>query len=284
MKKFNIRFAAVPMLMLGMLLAAGCDKETENEETDEVGTGKRLVKVTQVSFEEPWRDGQRLSDGGEGYFYDYTWSGNKLSGITNSKQSYVHTTLNYTGNKITSINVDSDYGEHHVITLNYQGDLLTGLIYGSTTITYEYDSDGHLVKSTKINNNDDNPHPRVLTYSWTNDNLTGFSKEYDDGIHTTYYEYDTKSNAFTSFPHAAIIVLGEMGFNICSLSKNNPVSERWDTSEHSEEYGTYEYSGDYPISLTTKRSAETGFEEYGYDSVVFYKATYYEYDDGTGRR
>ena len=280
----SLKVIAAMLCIATFGLTTSCDKDNEDDssvENNETNTGKHLVKRTVVDVEETWIN-NNSNAGEDGYTDEFVWSGNHLVKWKDGRYG-VEVYFNYTGDNV--ISASDGQGS---VEFTYEENMLTKMIDGNNVTTVQYDETGSIAYITRVNNDDDNPTPHPISFTWDNGNLTGVTRQGDDyEMHTTYYEYDTKACAFVGFPLAYFMVndFGRgrtSGFGRSNVtpfvSKNNPTS-----CSDAGRYGyVYQYEGDYPISAISNKYTQTDFD--GYDSIVFYTITYFEYDDGTGRR
>jgi hypothetical protein len=122
---------------------------------------------------------------------------------------------------------------------------------------------------------------------WSGRNMTTHNNYHDEL--TIVYTYDSKINVYRCLPRDLNIYYllcgGGNGFTapffdaFITLSENNPNNQRTTGTSidvSCDEYCHYEYDGDYPISYT--------HYVYLLGNLLRSCYTYYEYDDGTGKR
>ena len=202
--------------------------------------------------------------------------GNIGNFICHEHEQLCNDTLYYDGDFLSRITLGRRHYPGLDININNGDDYYVYPIYDSlcNIIDYnvaQYHNNGKLVRPKCISQ-------KNYEVVWSGRNMTTHNDYYYE--ETTVYTYDSKINVYRCLPRDLNIYYllcgGGNGFTpyfspFTTLSENNPNHELI-TGNGSAAYGHYEYDGDYPISYT-----------YYFPYYRSYH-TYYEYDDGTGKR
>ena len=277
----------VAVLMATVAFFASCEDDSDSDShNNHGGTGKMLVKITQISYTKYFENNNLQYTSGYADWTGFNWSGNNLTGVNNAEfyngtweTENIPYTFIYNGNNLTEIRMNGN-GYQENVYFTYNGADISeiyetwseGSYSGWRKIQYTYNN-GRIQNATRT---DDDGDISTYSFTWSGDNLIA-EQRYEDGqlYRTTNYTYDSKRSAYTSMSPA--IALWSESFEW--LSANNVIlrTRQYNDGESYNQSYTYTYDGEYPVKAVLNSNESYSSERYEYTYT-----TYFEYADGTG--
>lgn len=263
MKSINIKFAAMPMLMLGMVMTAGCGKDSNSNDdggviitndASDLVNGPKLKAIYYITLREHVVDNNVVErDTVVNDSLLFVWNDNRMVNVITPDDYYGNVwNINYEGNLISSISVPQ--GTFAKFSFDNKNRL--------TSIKWAHDVDWHEITCTYNANNeitevfrDWSGEPmKEYEFEWCDGNIIHYKKLRDDWeepyVDNPYKEYDvnydSKNNGYL-LPPSLINYLcfggrgTYLGISPTFLSKNNPTDRL-----------EYNYSGNYPLIAAEK--------------------------------
>ncbi|MFV9552585.1 hypothetical protein [Algibacter sp. PT7-4] len=237
----------ITILLSLLTLILSCSSNDDNGNENEQPTSEfKLVKVEQFDNDNNLTETTT-------YEYDQNFRLFKSTEIDSENSTR---TYNYSGNKITSINLSS--GE--TINYTYNGDLITNRSNVEDGITftdeYEYNSANQLISETSYENGNFQCE-KTWTYN-SQDNIATASHSCFTG--TKHFEYDNKKNPNDLLFNSGILKTYEIG--------HNNITQISDENSNITQTRTYEYNSQgYPIVEITNIGSFSFRTEYTYETL-----------------
>ncbi len=247
MKKNHIMTAA--MLILGAMLALGCDPNENGGDDNGSNTEAPAKKIKKMSYS---IGGQELAN----MATTYTWDGDKLVRVDSPIEGMV-ATLSYAEDKLSRVVVRyDDQDGDQIWTYTWNGNKIEterfeyndGEESNGKTLYYTYSGN----KVTQIKEMvDGDPEPWYFNLTWNGNNLTSIADE----EYTISFMYDNKHNPFhMQMGYELAIAFLSPGLDEIIWSENNVTGYTVDSSDPGEadtQNYTFTYDADgYPLTAT----------------------------------